>query len=179
MLVELGGGMNPHPEATLVIDTRHPRGCEGQDATVTPWLTSDGTPIPDGSADRVYCSHFLEHIPAGQPKINIFNEAWRILKSGGTFDMILPLVGYTDPDNGQPMSNQIGWQPWADPTHVGFWWFPESLLYFCEGNFRPHADYGINVWSILGPYGPDPFSRPQGGWFVIGGWEAHARMVKP
>lgn len=178
MLVELGGGLSPHPEAEIIIDLRHPKNTTAQDASVTPWKTFDSY-IPDNSVDRVYCSHFLEHIPAGQPKINIFNEAWRILKSGGVFDMIMPLVGYTDPNNGQPMSNQIGWQPWADPTHVGFWWFPESLMYFCEGNFRPLADYGIKVWNQLGPFGPDPFSRPNGGWFVSGGWEGHARMVKP
>lgn len=179
MLVELGGGLNPHPNADIIIDTRHPLNCPAQDATVTPWIGSDGNPIPDASVDRVYCSHFLEHITAGQNKINVFNEAWRILKSGGVFDMIMPLVGYTDPNNGQPQSSHIGWQPWADPTHVGFWWFPESLMYFCEGNFKPHANYGISVWSYLGPYTSEPMSRQDGGWCVNNGWEGLARMVKP
>lgn len=193
MLVELGGGTNPHPRAEYVIDLHHPVNSGAQDAAVTPWniFTGNGR-FADEVADEVYCSHFMEHVHRGQPLLNVMNEAWRILKPGGTFTMILPLVGYTDPVTGAPMSNQIGWQPWADPTHVNYWWFPEALLYFCEGPFKPHANYGINIWSALGGWVPEqeattllessrlnPAPARDSFWSVRGQWEGIARLAKP
>lgn len=201
MLVELGGGTRPHPRADVIIDLHHPKGCHAQDAAVTPWTRwvpgwdgDPGGPIPLGieCADEIYASHFMEHIPRGAPLIAVMNEAWRVLKPGGTFTMILPLVGYTDPATGAPMSNHIGWQPWADPTHVNYWWFPEALLYFCEGPFKANADYGIRTWAPLGPYidpgiathdglteSPHSGQLPTSWWSVRDGWEGVARLVKP
>jgi len=199
MLVELGGGTNPHPRADLIIDLHHPRHSPEQDAAITPWRCHDG-PWAEADqgylhselVDEVYCSHFMEHIHRGQPLLNVMNEAWRILKPGGTFTMILPLVGYTDPVTGSPKSDQIGWQPWADPTHVNYWWFPEALLYFCEGPFKPHANYGINIWSALGSWVPEAEASsllnsqrsaqaPTGNtfWSVRSEWEGIARLAKP
>jgi hypothetical protein len=80
------------------------------------------------------------------------------------------------------MSNQIGWQPWADPTHVSQWWFPESLMYFCAGPFKPHANYGISDWAPLGGY-VDPMladGEVKGSfWCVRDQWEGVAALVKP
>lgn len=177
VLIELGGGTNPHPLADVVIDLHHPKNAPPQDASARPWIAN--WHLSAGSADEVYASHFMEHIPHGQPLINVMNEAWRVLKPGGRFNMVLPLIGYTDPLSGNPMKNQIGWQPWADPTHVSFWWFPEALLYFCEGPFKPHADYGMNTWSPLGGWTEDPHSAPGGGWAVKDGWEGWASLLKP
>lgn len=189
MMIELGGGTNPHPRADVVIDLHHPRNAPPQDATVAPWRRMHRADnlgwdlaIGDGYADEVYASHFMEHVPHGQPLINVMNEAWRVLRPGGTFTMKLPLVGYTNPHSGAPESNQIGWQPWADPTHVSYWWFPEALLYFCEGPFKPHANYGIHTWAPLGPYVTDveiDLAEAGSWWSVRGGWEGYARLVKP
>lgn len=188
MLVELGGGTNPHPRANAVIDRCHPRGAPLQDATRTPWLlvranTGVAHDCPAGSVDEVYASHCLEHIPKGQPIINLMNEAWRVLRPGGTFTIVVPLIGFTGPDGRGHLV--AGWQPYADPTHVQGWWFPESLLYFCAGPFKPHADYGLRVWEPLGPW-VDPETvtdwrdpSPESLWTVRDGWEGCARLVKP
>lgn len=178
MILELGGGTNPHPQADFVIDLTRPKNCPAQNAAEIPWLGGEGYDFDPMCADVVYASHFMEHIPAGQPLINVMNEAWRVLKPGGRFNMILPLIGYTNPLTGGP-ERKIGWQPWADPTHVSFWWFPERLLYFCEGPFKPHADYGLYVWRPLGGYNEDPFTAVDGGWTVRGGWEGVASLIKP
>jgi hypothetical protein len=59
------------------------------DLLVTPW------PFKDNSVDELYTSHFIEHIPHGSSALNnpffdFFNEAWRVLKKGGTFKIIAP-----------------------------------------------------------------------------------------
>lgn len=203
MLVELGGGTMPHPRADVIIDLHHPRNAPPQDAAITPWQVHASEQVQqehgvyhhslaDGTVDEVFASHFMEHIPRGGPLIAVMNEAWRVLRPGGTFTMILPVVGYTNPDTGAPESSHIGWQPWADPTHVSYWWFPEALLYFCEGPFRPNADYGLQVWAPLGQWVDPTFatqhltehrtrpvgSAPDSWWSVRDGWEGVARLVK-
>jgi SAM-dependent methyltransferase len=64
------------------------------------------------------------------------NEAHRVLKPGGVFEVIVPIVN--DP---------LTWHAIADPTHVSFW-VPESFHYF-DGLFAANADYGIRLWSTL------------------------------
>lgn len=200
MLVDLGGGTLPHPRADVVIDLHHPKNSPAQDASVTPWAVNPGHWLNEGGqdyihgdlVDEVYASHFMEHIHRGQPLINVMNEAWRVLRPGGTFTMILPLVGYTDPHTGAPMSNHIGWQPWADPTHVNYWWFPEAIYYFCQGMFAPHADYGTKVWGPAGSWIPEdeataklesfrstPAPERDSWWSVRGTWEGIFRIYKP
>lgn len=198
MLIDLGGGTLPHPRADVVIDLHHPRNAPKQDAAGLPWYgnLSPGAhnvslALPDRCADEVYSSHFMEHIPRGQPLINVMNEAWRVLKPGGTYTMLFPVIGYTDPYTAQPTSDHIGWQPWADPTHVNYWWMPEALLYFTGGAWSAHADYGINIWEF-GPYVEEslataeidtfkitPAKSMQAFWSIRSGWEAVARMRKP
>ena len=207
MLVELGGGTLPHPRADVVIDMHHPKNAPAQDAGMTPWKIGeqwkypagytvggpwgDGTlMLADNSVDEMYSSHFLEHVHRGQPLVNVMSEAWRVLKPGGTFLSILPLVGYTDPYSGGPMSDHIGWQPWSDPTHVNYWWMPEAFKYFCVGEFMAHADYGIKYFAPLGSYVPedeasayvDAYRRGPIGvsfWSVRNTWEGVVCLLKP
>jgi ubiquinone/menaquinone biosynthesis C-methylase UbiE len=112
----------------------------------------DGIPLLDRSAHAVRASHVLEHVPAGQERIDIFNEAHRVLVPGGTFEVIVPLVmAY-----GQPVNT---WHAWADPTHCSYWVLPESFHYF-DGVFAANADYRIKLWETKSME-------------VVGEWEGH------
>lgn len=211
MLLELGGGTKPHPRADVVIDSRHPIGSPKQDAAVTPWRVGavpgaigyypEDNPtgnlwftLDKETVDEVYASHFLEHIPKGQAIIDVMNEAWRILKPGGSFTIIVPLIGFSHDYDGGRVDVHCGWQAHADPTHVQGWWFPESLQYF-TGQIGADADYQIRLWSPLGEridelsstgfvdfHKTGPITAPsylRSWWSVRGGWEGVARLVKP
>lgn len=126
MKVEIGGGTRPLSGYTN-LDPAHGEGT---------WRRriQDGIPLPDSSATHVRASHVLEHIPAGQERIDLFNEVHRVLKPGGSFQVIVPMVTGT-------------WHAFADPTHVSFW-VPESFHYF-DGRIVPNAEYGILPWMTL------------------------------
>ena len=153
--VDIGGGLAPAP-GCLNLD---PVSGQGE------WKRriQDGIPLLDRSAHAVRASHVLEHIPAGQERIDLFNEVWRVLVSGGTFEVIVPLVLA----HGQWVGT---WHAFADPTHVSYWCLPESFLYFCEGPFKPCADYGMRIWAPL-----DEERDTE----VRGGWEGRVVMRKP
>lgn len=186
MKIELGGGAGPQSDADIVIDPKYPKGTVGSLAQETPWVRQDTEwmrsrdyrkVIPDGTVDEVVAFHVLEHIPAGWPRIAVFNEAHRVLKSGGTFKMRFPLAGYTL--DGPHLLSGSG--PWADPTHLSFWWLPESLWYFTgQGTSE---DYGIEKWEPLGPYVPaervwvDPHLPSW--WTVRWGIEGYACLARP
>lgn len=93
--------------------------------------------------------HVLEHIPAGQPRIDVMNEAHRVLKAGGVFRILVPLFP--------------SWQAVADPTHVSYW-VKESFDYFCQP--IANADYGIALWDFTD-------------WRVVDGWAGYATLRKP
>jgi SAM-dependent methyltransferase len=175
MFVELGGGLKPHPRADVHLDLD-----TGIDVSLERW------PVDTGSADVVYSSHFLEHIYKGTPIITVFNEAARVLKPGGRFINVMPIIGY----HSQPVNE---WMPWADPTHVQFWWMPQSVQYFTR-EIGADAEYGLgnNQWEPLGPPIPEGeasrelamLERGHGHamyesfWSVRGGWECVFSIVK-
>jgi predicted SAM-dependent methyltransferase len=55
------------------------------------WDLTMPLPFPDEWADKIYCSHLLEHF-AYQDLINILNEIKRVLKKGGAFIVSVPDV---------------------------------------------------------------------------------------
>lgn len=121
--LEIGGGLCPTP-GWLHLDRAHGRG---------EWKRNveDGIPLPDESVGQARCSHLLEHVQSGRDRIFVFNEVWRVLVPGGTFEIVVPLFG--------------GWGAIADPTHVSFW-VKESFDYF-TGDIAAAADYGIKRWD--------------------------------
>ncbi len=46
-------------------------------------------PYPDGVVDKVYSSHFLEHIERERGE-NVLRETFRVLKQGGIFRLVVP-----------------------------------------------------------------------------------------
>lgn len=87
-------------------------------------------PFENEEFDHILASHFLEHVPNGQPIIDLMNECWRILKIGGTMHIEVPY-----------------WKTEAfvqDPTHVSPW-NVDKFRYFTS-EFQ-YLNYGINVWS--------------------------------
>ena len=60
----------------------------------------------DNSIAEVQASHFIEHIPQ-QVVIRAFNEIYRILQTGGIFEIKVPPA--------------TGRGAFCDPTHVSYW----------------------------------------------------------
>ena len=86
---------------------------------VPPW------PLEDNSADELFASHFIEHIPHGSNGFNdpfwdFFNEAWRVLKPGGLFRIITPY--YTSV------------RAFQDPTHQRF--IGEPTFFYLSKQWR-------------------------------------------
>lgn len=145
MKVEIGGGTLLKP-GFINLDPVHGIGDWKRHAQETPWPTGDNT------VDMLRASHVMEHIPAGMDhRVKVMNEAHRVLRSGGTFEIIVPLLVGT-------------WHAVADPTHVSFW-VKESFYYF-DGTFAANAHYGISLWETVSLN-------------VVDGWEGHWIGRKP
>lgn len=138
MNLEIGGGNLIEPGWTN-LDPVHGRGEWKRQAQDTPW------PAATRGVDAIRASHVMEHIPAGDERIRVMNEAWRVLRLGGVFEVIVPFMTGS-------------WHAIADPTHVSLW-CRESFHYF-DGTFGANADYGIRLWQTLELD-------------VVDGWEGH------
>lgn len=128
MNIEIGGGTLV-PAGWTNLDSRNGDGPWRREAQDVPWPTGDGT------VDAMRASHVMEHIPAGQTRIDVMNEAHRVLKPGAVFEIRVP----------NALSGT--WHAFADPTHVSFWCLA-SFHYF-DLSFAANADYGILPWSTL------------------------------
>lgn len=88
----------------------------------------DRWPFDDGSVDEAFSSHFVEHLTATQ-RVHFYNELHRVLKPGGTAQIIVPHWGSC--------------RAYGDPTHQ---WPPvsEFSLYYLDKDWRasnaPHTD---------------------------------------
>lgn len=126
MNIEIGGG-HIVPAGWVNLDAWNGQGEWRRQAQDTPW------PTGDNSVDSIRAAHVMEHIPAGAPRLAVMNEAHRVLKPGGVFEIRVP----------NALSGT--WHAFADPTHVSFWCL-ESFHYF-DGLFAANADYGILPWT--------------------------------
>ncbi len=126
--IEIGGGTNRAGSDYINMDPNHGEGDWKRLAQDTPW------PAEEDSADAIIASHVMEHIPAGQARLDVMNEAHRVLRRTGEFTIVVPLMVGT-------------WHAIADPTHISFW-VPESFRYF-DGTIEAYADYGIKRWQTI------------------------------
>lgn len=144
MLIEIGGG-TLLTSGWINLDPIHGYGDWKRYAQEIPW------PVADNTVDGLRASHVMEHILAGDDRINVMNEAWRVLKPGCLFEIIVPLMVGT-------------WHAVADPTHRSFFCL-ESFRYF-DGVFAANADYGIRLWETVSLE-------------IEHGWEGHWIGKKP
>lgn len=87
-------------------------------------------PFEDSSVDLLRAFDLIEHLPN---RIYTMNEAWRVLKPGGIFHVLVPTTE--------------GAGAWCDPTHVSFW-NRVTFEYFVDGrdsNKRFAHHYGIQA----------------------------------
>jgi SAM-dependent methyltransferase len=87
-------------------------------------------PWADSSVDEIRAYDILEHLPDIRKTMN---EAWRVLKPGGIFDIFIPTTE--------------GRGAWQDPTHVSFW-NRNTFFYFTDGvpeRERFGGHYGITA----------------------------------
>ena len=60
------------------------------------WRLSNGATLPaeDGSVDAVFSCHVLQHFPSNAAQLQSFAEMRRILRSGGTFFVHIPMHAF-------------------------------------------------------------------------------------
>jgi Methyltransferase domain len=88
-----------------------------------------GLPFADGSADRVYLSHVLEHLVYPQEATQLLREIHRVLAPGGTVRIIVPDIGacidgYVNDDRRFFEGRRAVWPDWDIQTRL------ESFLGF-------------------------------------------------
>ena len=112
---------------------RHLKGCTNVDRVQPadqivdlegPW------PWGDSTVEHIQADDILEHL---QGRIHVMNEAWRVLRHGGSFRITVP--------------SALGAGFWQDPTHVSGW-VMNSFQYFEAGSFavgRLGDAYGVKA----------------------------------
>lgn len=126
MKIDIGSGKLIKSIEWVSLDPIHGKNEWKRLAQQTPW------PTATNSIEELNASHVMEHIPAGNDRLAVMNEAHRVLMPGGTFTIVVPIMDGT-------------WPAIADPTHVSFW-VPESFKYF-DHTLSASADYGILRWE--------------------------------
>lgn len=118
------GSSDRHFDDFVNVDLAEP--CDVIADLSKPWPWSEST------IDEIRAFDIIEHLP---DKLLTMNEAWRVLKPGGLFDIIVPT---TD-----------GRGAWQDPTHVSFW-NRNSFFYFEHGN--PHLTRFASAYGVRCAY---------------------------
>ena len=141
MILDLGCGGRLESEDAIGIDLVAPPNSR---ASIICNLGFEPIPFDDDSCELVVAHHFIEHLPfvlwyredgkwiKDTPVIYLFNDVYRVLKSGGIFKVTVPMT--------MDMFNQGHGQGLQDPTHVGFW-VPETVNYFSGDYYGFHEVY--------------------------------------
>lgn len=125
-------------------------------------------PFEDSSVDGVYASHFLEHLTFEQ-NIFLFNEVYRILKTGKVFEIIVPhgmsYAGMTD------LSHKTFW------TEDTFGYFTPENKYYYDW-ITDNGDKVINKWEVLSNNSTPPYMYTKEGWVEVKLREIRALLQK-
>lgn len=110
---------------------------KNKDLTIT--HTYKAWPWEDNSVDEMHCSHFVEHLTAGE-RIHFVNEAFRILKPGSSCRVIVP--------------HWASCRAYGDLTHqwppVSEFWFYYLSEEWRAGNAPHNTDYKCNFACTWG-----------------------------
>lgn len=88
-------------------------------------------PWVDGSVDEIKAHDVFEHIA---DKRHSMNEAWRVLKSGGILDLIVPSASKGDGG-------------FCDPTHCSYW-TASDFEYYERGNYARERFRGSEYYGV-------------------------------
>lgn len=88
-------------------------------------------PLKNESVDEIYACHVLEHI---HDIVKAMNEAWRVLKPNGRFNIRVPLF---------PTVGSI-----ADPSHVRYFIVP-TFDYFTQRGKLTGLNYTFKMENIM------------------------------
>ena len=94
-----------------------------------------GIPLPDKSVDRVYTTHFLEHV---DNPLFLIEEIWRVLKVEGIVEIKVP-----------------HWSNWLayNPTHRSFWASNSFDIFDPKSKFFFYSKASFNILSLKLVYG--------------------------
>lgn len=143
--LDLGCGQNPKEGFQGIDSSKHSK------AEYTFDLCWDAWPFEDDSVDELYCSHFIEHIPAnfcGEKDLlfQFFDEAYRVAKPGCKFYLQWPYFQSA--------------RAFQDPTHRRF--IPIETMFYLQREWRinngldhynvncnwiPEDQYALGHWS--------------------------------
>ncbi len=115
-VIDLGAGDSPDPRATEAADVVDLPGIDHQFDLDEDW------PLKAESADGLVMNHSFEHV---SNPVHAFEEAGRVLKSGGWLDITVP----------------VGDDWFADPSHKQMWTWATPTKY-CQQQSR-HWDTSV------------------------------------
>lgn len=121
MIVNLGCGRKPLPDAINVDMVAMPHVDVVHDVDVFPW------PFADATAERIYATHLFEHVA---DPLGFMAEAHRVLAPAGTLHLEVPY-----------------WQSrnaYTDPTHRRYC-TEETFRYWVPGNWL--SDLGGEIYN--------------------------------
>jgi SAM-dependent methyltransferase len=134
--LDLGCGPNPNnpynADEIFGVDIRDDLG----DNIVAADLALDGIPFEDDSFEYVTAFQFIEHVPRvvylptkRNPFIELMNEIYRVLKTGGIFLSVTPAYPHA--------------AAFQDPTHVNII-TEETFIRYFDDTYRWAKIYGFN-----------------------------------
>lgn len=128
-------------------------------------------PFEDGQLKALYSSHFLEHLTF-EEVLFLMNEAYRVLESGGIFEIIVP--------------HGFSYAGMADLSHKTFWtedtfgYFTQENKFYYDWEFEFEGEIHrlINKWVIQKNDTTPPVRYTTEGWVDLKLREIDAVLIK-